>query len=554
MNEEHFTPRTTPFLQAFDLITTKAKRSELSDSLFDEIAEPAALLQKELGLTPGQCLLLAGIFNETDFTAGQGDLAHFFDCSNIRLLSLLGELRELEERGILLSVNRRRGFHSGNEYRLNPRFLDIITGDKSPGEWTKGSPKCETADDFFIALDNLYDLLDENLAPEKFRQMTDELLAANRHLTFVTRSVKIADEAEDETALFTLLTTASRLVNHNDEEIRFRDIEDIWRDDKHLSRRLQRELKNHTHPLFKAKVIEPGNDGGLFDNSYFHLTREAKRSLLGEFEELFGNNDGERPGHTSLILPDSIVERRLFFPSETAQRIDELARLTSEGNLAEVQRRLQDSGFRFGLGCLFYGAPGTGKTEAVLQLAKSSGRSIFKINFGVLKSAWVGESEKNVKSVFDTYRDICRKTPKTPILFFNEADALFGRRNETPERAVEKMENTIQNIILEEMETLDGILIATTNLAVSLDAAFERRFLYKVKFENPDAGAREKIWRYMLPELTDFEAEELAEGYPFTGGQIENAARLYLINKALFGESSSRLLTIRSYCDAERIS
>ena len=116
------------------------------------------------------------------------------------------------------------------------------------------------------------------------------------------------------------------------------------------------------------------------------------------------------------------------------------------------------------------------------------------------------------------------------------------------------MLNTMQNIILQEMETLEGILIATTNLTENLDAAFERRFLYKIKFERPGVEARGHIWHTMIPELTNEEVEKLASRYEFSGGQIENVARKFSINKILYGDNEgSRMESIFGFCDKELI-
>ena len=123
---------------------------------------------------------------------------------------------------------------------------------------------------------------------------------------------------------------------------------------------------------------------------------------------------------------------------------------------------------------------------------------------------WVGESEKNIKGIFDDYRKMVKQSAKTPILLFNEADAIIGKRMVGAEKAVDKLENNIRNIILQEIEQLDGILIATTNLAENMDKAFERRFLYKVKFEKPDLHGRLQIWQTMIPSLNDADASFLA--------------------------------------------
>jgi len=249
-----------------------------------------------------------------------------------------------------------------------------------------------------------------------------------------------------------------------------------------------------------------------------------------------------------------IKPRSLFYSNEITNSIDDLARLLEEKNYNDIRARLQEQGFRCGFACLFYGAPGTGKTETVMQLARRTGRDIMQVNISEMKSKWVGESEKNVKALFDSYRQRVKESPITPILLFNEADAIIGKRQEGAERAVDKMENSIQNIILQEMESLDGILIATTNLAQNMDKAFERRFLYKIRFDKPTVEARTSIWREMLPTLDMVDAKKLAERYDFSGGQIENIARHYAIDAILHGNAVPTAENLALHCDSERIS
>ena len=139
-----------------------------------------------------------------------------------------------------------------------------------------------------------------------------------------------------------------------------------------------------------------------------------------------------------------------------------------------------------------------------------------------------------------------------PILFFNEADAIFNKRTENVEKSVDKMDNAMQNIILQEMENLEGILIATTNLTSNLDKAFERRFLFKVEFRIPEVPVKQQLWSSMLQGLTDEEAHRLAVNYNFSGGQIENIARQRAIDFILSGKQAS-LEDIEGYCKAEMI-
>jgi SpoVK/Ycf46/Vps4 family AAA+-type ATPase len=186
----------------------------------------------------------------------------------------------------------------------------------------------------------------------------------------------------------------------------------------------------------------------------------------------------------------------------------------------------------------------------VLQIARQTGRDLMQVDISGLRDKFVGESEKNVKEVFSRYRDLCRRSDVMPILFFNEADAIINKRTEHVEHSVDKMDNAIQNIILQEIEDLEGILIATTNLTSNLDRAFERRFLYKVEFHKPDTSVKTQIWQSMLKDLSTDDAHQLASRFDFSGGQIENIARKRTVDYILSGKFAT-LHEIEDYCRAE---
>ena len=139
-----------------------------------------------------------------------------------------------------------------------------------------------------------------------------------------------------------------------------------------------------------------------------------------------------------------------------------------------------------------------------------------------------------------------------PILLFNEADAVIGKRKEfgSGSRAIDQTENTIQNIILSEMETLSDILIATTNLINNMDSAFERRFLYKVTFDRPSVESRKGIWNVLLPDLPEKEADELSGKFDLSGGQIENIARKIEVDSIINGGGLAKD-TLMHYCKDE---
>lgn len=154
--------------------------------------------------------------------------------------------------------------------------------------------------------------------------------------------------------------------------------------------------------------------------------------------------------------------------------------------------------------------------------------------------------------MFRTYHDLVRRGEKAPILLLNEADAILGIRMANPENSCDKSNNSIQNIILQNMETLDGILIATTNLETSLDPAFERRFLFKIRLSVPDEDTRSEIWKEMLPELPADDARILAREYPLSGGQTENVCRKAAISYIIEGKKVG-MTELTKYCDEETI-
>jgi SpoVK/Ycf46/Vps4 family AAA+-type ATPase len=146
------------------------------------------------------------------------------------------------------------------------------------------------------------------------------------------------------------------------------------------------------------------------------------------------------------------------------------------------------------------------------------------VEINKIKSMWVGESEKNLKKIFDEYNSACKEYEQTPILLFNESDALINKRISVGS-SVDSMQNAMQNILLQEMENFEGIFIATTNLIANLDEAFNRRFLYKLKLDKPTAEVRKKIINDLLPFLKDTEKEQLANEFEVSGGQLENIYR-----------------------------
>ena len=260
----------------------------------------------------------------------------------------------------------------------------------------------------------------------------------------------------------------------------------------------------------------------------------------------------EKVGERDYFLPEKIVDRKLFFAADTQSQLDLLEKSLEESKYDTLRKRLEEKGMQRGIAALLYGPPGTGKTESVMQIAKATGRAIYHVDISSTKSCWFGESEKLIKAVFKNYEDICEHSELRPILLFNEADGIFSKRKDSDSSNVAQTENTIQNIILEEMERLDGILIATTNMADNLDGAFERRFLFKIRFEKPVLEARKSIWLSKMSSLSDEDAKTLAATFAFSGGEIDNIVPKAAIMEVLDGEEPC-IQDIEQLCREEKL-
>ena len=245
--------------------------------------------------------------------------------------------------------------------------------------------------------------------------------------------------------------------------------------------------------------------------------------------------------------------KQLLLNVDEQAQYDELVELLQSDRFNEVNRNLKEAGLRGGFTCLFYGPPGTGKTEAAYQIANATGRDIYQADMSQLHDKWVGGSEKNARQIFDQYLAKILKSKNTPILLLNEADAIISRRIESAETSVGIMYNRVQNILLQALEDFQGILIATTNLETNFDSAFERRFLYKMRFQRPEAAVRTRLWKSVVDSLPDEDCSILAEEFPdFAGGQIVNIGRKVIIDRALHSRSID-LQRMREFCVRETI-
>ena len=234
----------------------------------------------------------------------------------------------------------------------------------------------------------------------------------------------------------------------------------------------------------------------------------------------------------SFLSADGIRERELFYNDDVAPDVERLHRAFSRERYDRMMEALASHGGRRSLTFLLYGPPGTGKTELALQLARGSGRSVLQADVAKLTGSYVGESERNYRGLFLVYRFAALVMDPAPVLLLNEADAFMSSRVQV-KRSNDKYENNIQAVIIEEMESFEGLLVATTNNAANFDDAYDRRFLLKLEVGLPDAATRLRIWRSRLPELSADLAERLASRFRLTGAGIETVVSRFALIEPL---------------------
>ena len=373
-----------------------------------------------------------------------------------------------------------------------------------------------------------------------------ELIDLNQHLHFCRQCNKFHDMTISQYELLAFFYMCYRYANFSEDVIEIERLEKFCKGT--VGNTFLRRISREKSMFQNLGYYEFATQDGMKDTSAITLTELAREEFMEGIEFVKIESDV----NSDILNATSIKAKPLFYNPMEGELVERLHGLFDDGMFKGIQSRLENKGMRKGFCCIFYGAPGTGKTASVYELARRSGRDIFSVDVSRIKSKWVGGSEKAIKGVFDRYRKMCSKREKAPILLFNEADAILSIRKDNPDSSVDKMNNSIQNIILQGMEDLDGILIATTNLEGSLDPAFERRFLYKIKFELPSVDSRSKMWKSMIPELTDDDCTMLAKEFQFSGGQIENIARKYEVEYILYGTSAT-IESIRSFCGQEMI-
>ncbi|EAH9032000.1 ATP-binding protein, partial [Campylobacter jejuni] len=255
-----------------------------------------------------------------------------------------------------------------------------------------------------------------------------------------------------------------------------------------LERHKNKKLLQENAPLLNLiEYDEYLNAFGDISKSFFIIDEilqriinfEPKQSKKIKIESVLKDQD-----IFELIEPSTDIND-IIMPENTKELLENILKQQDK----KVLERLHSWGIKSNKNIeakiIFYGPAGTGKTMSALAMAKSMKKSVLSFDCSKILSKWVGESEQNVRKIFDTYKNIVQTCKQSPILLLNEADQFLSTRVDGNSGS-DKMHNQMQNIFLEQIERFSGVIIATTNFLESLDSAFSRRFDYKIEFKKPD--------------------------------------------------------------------
>ncbi len=522
-----------------------ANQNQDNEDVWFSFLKDFTILMNFLHLSAKQCIVFVALYSEQinqHDDIDWNDVCKFLQISPLKYLPLRNTLEEMAKIGVL-QCQCKKGKIAFKSY-IASEGVEQALQDNKPYKQKKPMPLnryrfCQLVSDF-ITEEGIFETNTKSIVQniEKFEKKHHHLKLVNHlkkmHLSSVNRIIFYCmcdDFMRGRTRQTYLYSCLSSIYDQSIDTMG-----------------VMRSFFDQKHPLQTNDLVElSGAD--FSQDAIAKLTEKGRKLLLEEDFDLFVIN---QKSNENLIRPDSIREKHLFFKPETHQKLDGLKTSLMEEQFLLLQQRLEENAMPKAMTVLFYGGPGTGKTEAVMQLAKATGRSIFHVDISACKSKWFGESEKIMKGIFEQYRAMCKQEALKPILLFNEADAIFNKRKDTASSSVAQTENTIQNILLEEMEHFDGILVATTNLANNFDDAFARRFLFKIMFDKPSKEAKTAIWKDKLSWLDDNQAAMLAQNHDLSGGEIDNVVRKTLMEEVIHGIRPT-LETLSQWCSEEKM-
>ena len=430
--DDYKEPETWTLITALDRVLDQAKDSELKEEFWESCKNPINFLTEQLGLSKIQVVFLS-IMVEAGEPMSWRKFGNYLECSRLSMMVYSEELEDLVAKRWLV---RRGTREMGGCYEGFALVQGVVTALRHNKPFVPEKIDGLTEQEF---IDKLESHIDKNLHDRNVDFKDDEewmlnLCKANPHLP-LCHDILTLDDIHEQSLMLMIVFDFAQWADSDDEGLTFDSINNLYPEDFECDG-LRRRLRDGSHMLIRRGFIENKCEEGMADTERFMLTKRSKEELLSAYRPSRSRVRTPRKSNRYLKSFTSIKEKDLFFNQSEQEQIERLTSLLSQENLPSIQQRLEDHGMRKGFACLFYGGPGTGKTETVLQIARKTGRDIMQIDIAGLRDKWVGESEKNIKAVFARYKELCHNSDVMPILFFNEADGIINKRTENISHSV----------------------------------------------------------------------------------------------------------------------
>lgn len=532
---------------ALEQVFVHAKDSKLDRNCFKSVDKELKVINQYFRTNDMESILITLVMNTENLESVRlKNLAEYVGLNNLNFLPFTKNLVELHKRNILYSEGPT--FKLNEDYAIDYKLIPFFSNNEIiPEELLMNSAKERTFHEFLSEIDELSERKDKGQLNEIYfsRQLRD-IITKYDDFKLVAYAKKNLSKIDQFVFFDTILDAISSCNNDFNTALQS-TVDDCTFRKRDTFEYVQSFLLGKTR-LNKLKLVE--KDNAAFSNRHYIRLTPTALSMLAEWEGIHIEFK-EEVKNKKLLYPEQIKKNKLIYNSSELEAISRIDEVLTEKAFQKLKTNLISNNLPEGITCLLYGEPGTGKTATVYELARKHKRAVFKVEISETKSMWYGESQKLVKKIFTDYEEAKEKEKRCPILLFNEADAIIGKRKVGSHSNTSETDNAIQNILLEELENFKGILFATSNLVANLDDAFERRFLFKVKYARPSLDNAAAIWKLKLPKLTTEQSKELAITFPFSGGEMDNVIRKVVMEEIIKGSTSSFQQVI-NFCNQEK--
>jgi len=527
-----------------EIIFDNSKKSKLDYSdktVYNAIQSTSKLL----GISHIQSCLFAIIFmfNIDDNEISSERLINFLDLKITDYFDIKGDIEMLVSKNLIKYKRENGGKNLYNSsFNVNQKVIDAIFNNGSIDD-ALAQPEL----DFIQFCSHVKRRVQNNSYKNKsvfeLCEQITELENKNINLSSIQYLIENKIEIEERIVLYSLIDS----LTDNEHQINLMSLlKEIFGAVDSIS--IAGSIIAGNQDIEQKKLVEIESKG-FVEDATISLTNKAKDLLLGNSANLYKVKVDTKH---QLIRCESIQEKQLFFNEKLKNELDFFKASIQNDNLVKLKTKLSESKIKKSIVTIFEGIPGSGKTESCYQIAKELRYDLFVLDFTQMKSTYYSESQTLVKKSFTEFREICRVNERPVIMVINECDGLLHQRISTGDgQSSDHTENEIQTILLEEFEKSDDIIILTTNLINSIDVAFYRRFLFKIRFDNPDKEVLKQIYKSKLSWLEEEELERLS-AVELSGGEVDNVVTKVLINEVINSKKST-IYDILEFCKQEKV-